>query len=512
VRRERAFLGASATICLLSWVFFFPTPRAEHESGQPDDLGARIAQACSQCHMLPPPALLPKHQWRDKVNTMFHLANLELLGKYGRPIWDLDPPQVANYYIERAPTELTAEPWRSAGVSPKLNFERRFLSGGSMVVERPGGANVQLYDIFEDIPGPELIVCDMLSGWVSWTDPKDPEMGLQPIAHLKHPCRSELVDLDQDGKMDLLIAELGDPLPSDAELGSVALLRRLEGREFEVVRLTPNMGRVADARAADFDGDGDLDIVVAEFGWRKLGSIRYLENVSQRPSDLRFEMRQLDPRHGTIHVPIVDLNNDGKPDFIALISQEFETVVAFLNKGNGEFDVEEIYVAPHPHWGSSGIEVLDFDGDGDLDVLMTNGDTLDDMELRQHHGISWLENKGTFPFTRHEIDFYYGVHRAVAGDLDGDGDLDIVACSFLPDLPDERLEALSLSGIVWYEQVEPGKFVGRPIVEGIRCDFPTLVLGDFDGDNRLDIIVANLMGTPRADGSEPALVESFRRK
>ena len=511
-RQRESIIACAAALVSGTLITLFLTIQTGIGSAQGPGLDARIAEACSQCHQLPTPDVLPKSEWRDKINTMFHLANLELLGKYGRPIWDLDPPQVANFFIERAPEELKALPWRSAGVSPKLKFEHSRLSGGSMIIERPGGANVQLHDLFKDIPGPELVVCDMLSGWVSWTDPKDPSMGLQPIVQLKNPCHSELVDLDQDGKKDLLISELGDPLPSDAEFGSVALLRRTNDRQFEVIRLTPNIGRVADARPADFDGDGDLDVVVGEFGWRKLGSIRYLENVSSKPSDLKFEMRQIDPRHGTIHVPVVDLNGDGRPDFIALISQEFETVVAFVNQGSGEFTAEDIYVGPHPHWGSSGIEPLDFDGDGDLDVLMTNGDTLDDMKLRQYHGISWMENTGKFPFTRHEIDFYYGVHRAEAGDLDGDGDLDLAACSFLPDLPDERLKALTLSGLVWYEQTSPGKFVGHPVVDGIRCDFPTLELGDLDGDGRLDIMVANLMGTPRPDGSEPALVEIFRQK
>jgi len=292
----------------------------------------------------------------------------------------------------------------------------------------------------------------------------------------------------------------------------VALLHRKGPRAFDVVRITPNLGRVADARAADFDKDGDLDVVVAEFGWRKLGSIIYLENVSQRPGDLQFKQKMLDPRHGGIHVPIVDLNGDGNLDFIALISQEFETVAAFLGKGNGEFEVEEIYAGPHPHWGSSGIEPLDIDGDGDLDVLMTNGDTLDDMKLREYHGISWLENTGKFPFVRHEIDVYYGVHRAEMGDLDGDGDMDIVACSFLPDLPDARLKELSLSGMVWYEQVSKLKFEPRVFVEGLRCDFPTLDLGDIDGDGRLDIMVANLMGTPTADGEPPPLVEIYHQE
>ncbi len=477
----------------------------------PSASDARIEEACSQCHRLPPADVLPRAEWREKVNAMFHLANLELLGKYGRPIWDLDPPVVAAHFAAGAPDQLEAPVWGPAPVSPRVRFERRQLSGGSMLAERPGGANVQLHDLFEDVAGPELIVCDMLSGWVSWTSPRDPQGKLEPIAQLKNPCHSELVDLDHDGQKDLLIAELGDPLPSDAEFGSVALLRRTGPRQFEVRRLTPNIGRVADARAADFDGDGDLDVVVAEFGWRKLGSILYLENVSSRPSELKFEIRVMDPRHGTIHVPIVDLNRDGKPDFIALISQEFETVVAYLNLGNGDFEPREIYSAPHPHWGSSGIEPLDFDGDGDMDVLMTNGDTLDDMKIRHYHGISWLENRGTFPFTRHEIDRYYGVHRAEAGDLDGDGDLDLVACAFLPDLPDAERRRLGLVGLVWYEQTAKGKFTKHAVVEDLRCDYPTLDLGDFDGDRRLDIMIANLMGTPREDGSEPALVEIFRR-
>jgi hypothetical protein len=382
--------------------------------------------------------------------------------------------------------------------------------GGQTILERPGAANVQLHEIFPDVPGPELIVCDMLSGWVTWVDPDDPEMELQPLAHLKNPCHSEIVDLDKDGNLDLLIADLGEPLPSDAQFGAVILLRGVGDHKFETVRLAENLGRVADARPADFDGDGDLDIVVAEFGWRKLGTVLYLENQSNPASELKFEPRILDPRHGAIHVPVVDLNDDGKPDFFALLSQEHESVAAFINKGNGEFSVENVYSGPHPHWGSSGLEPLDFDGDGDLDLLMTNGDTLDDMKIKEYHGIAWLENKGKFPFEEHRIDFYYGVHRAEFGDLDGDGDFDIVACSFLPELPDSRLEEVDLSGLVWYEQGPKGSFQKHAIVN-IRCDFPTLDLGDFDNDGLLDIMVGNLMGQPRPDGSDPPLVEIFHQ-
>ena len=33
----------------------------------------------------------------------------------------------------------------------------------------------------------------------------------------------------------------------------------------------------------------------------------------------------------------------------------------------------------HPAWGSNGLELVDMDGDGDLDALVCNGDALDDM-------------------------------------------------------------------------------------------------------------------------------------
>ena len=245
-----------------------------------------------------------------------------------------------------------------------------------------------------------------------------------------------MVDLDGDGIQDILVSDLGSFPPTDRRCGSVVWLRGERDGSFTPFTILDGVGRVADAEAADFRGVEKQDLVVGVFGWQKTGEILYLENHSADRDHPKFEPRVLDDRHGTIHVPVCDLHGDGRKDFIALISQEHETVVAFLNDGKGNFEKQTIFTAAHPAYGSSGIQVVDFNGDGLPDVLYTNGDVLDKPYLlKPYHSVQWLENpgKGKFPWVHHPLAPMYGVHRAVAADLCGDGRLDVAAVCFLPE-------------------------------------------------------------------------------
>ena len=81
-----------------------------------------------------------------------------------------------------------------------------------------------------------------------------------------------------------------------------------------------------------------------------------------------------------------------------------------------------------------------------------------------------------------------GVHAAKAADLDGDGDLDVVAAALLAGGSD--VDERTLPALVWLEQTKPGTFARHTIEMG----FPrhaTLDVGDVDGDGDIDIVVGN---------------------
>ncbi len=91
---------------------------------------------------------------------------------------------------------------------------------------------------------------------------------------------------------------------------------------------------------------------------------------------------------------MVDINGDGRADFLALVSNESESVEAFLNQGNGKFHRQTLWRAPDLTCGSQGIDVVDLNGDDKMDVLYANGDAFDNMYLSPWHGVQWLENLG----------------------------------------------------------------------------------------------------------------------
>jgi hypothetical protein len=473
---------------------------------QSDEQQARVT--CGGCHAFPPPEILPRDAWRNELVRMMFIRENRLppigVASYRTVQLPPDLERVLPFFTTHAPEHLAApEPWPDVSESP-VTFERH----GMTMPEMPGTpavSNVTLVD-FDGDRKLDVLGADMRQGVIFTGRLASAADALSIVASVPHPAHVALSDVDGDGVKDLLVAELGDFFPADHSKGAVIWLRGSGNGKFGAFWLD-GWPRVADVEAADFNGDGKTDLAVAAFGWHKTGQIAIVENRTTNPSQPQFITHPIDPRPGAIHVIPVDLNRDGRMDFVTLLAQEHETVIAYINKGTGDFAFEQkvIYAAPHPNWGSSGIQLVDLDKDGDLDVLLTHGDTFDDGIVKPYHGIQWLENRGGYPFVEHTLAQMPGVHRAVAADLDGDGDLDVVACALFAAGSD--VDERTLPALVWLEQTKPGTFVRHTIEMG----FPrhaSLDVGDVDGDGDIDIAV----GYFSMDRSSAAWVDVWRNQ
>lgn len=458
----------------------------------PADIAEQVHSFCgAACHAYPPPDSFPRRYWRAEVQRGFKFYDDSGLSLRPPPV-----ESVVRYYEERAPEELAAPEIKPASRPSALRFERISYPGPA-IPERFAIADVNLVRL--SASGPlDILASEMRAGLVMHLRPADPSPAWKVLARGGHPARTSVIDLDGDGLRDILVADLGNFGPTDRRCGRVVWLRARADGSFSPITLLEGVGRVADVQAADFRGVGRLDLVVAAFGWQSTGDLLYLENQTTDWEKPQFVSRVLDERHGAIHVPVTDLNGDGKPDFVALFAQEHETVVAFQNEGGGAFRKETLYTAPHPGYGSSGIQLVDLDGDRRLDVLYTNGDTLDEPYLfKPYHGVRWLRNRGGLRFEARLLTPMPGVHRAVAGDLLGRGRQDVVAVSFLPHDKFPERKARKADAVVLLEQVEAGRFE-RHALATVDCDHTTCAVGDLYGTGRLDLVVGHF-SSPSTD-------------
>ena len=292
--------------------------------------------------------------------------------------------------------------------------------------------------------------------------------------------QNSAVDIDGDGDLDVIaVSSIG-----------ITWYENVDGQgTFGGNHLITN--ETDDCRSffvGDIDGDNDLDVVSSSQNDLK---IAWYENLDGLGS---FGPQQvvLDSIYYPRSIYLEDMDNDSDLDIVVAFPPG-GLIIWYENiDGQGTFNVEHL-VDPFVY-ASVSIIVKDIDGDSDKDILYADisGDT-----------IGWYENEnGLGAFGEKQIVSLetWGVNAIHAADIDLDGDFDVLSASGL----DQK--------VAWYENLDGQGVFGPQKIISIGSTQPNSVYaGDLDGDGDLDVVFTsdyddkiawheNLMNTPAISG------------
>ncbi len=362
---------------------------------------------------------------------------------------------------------------------------------GHGFTEPPQISNIEAVDLDKD-GLLDLIVCDCRSNSVNWIRqyPKGVFTETTLASDLIAPAHAQIIDFDNDGDNDIMVAVLGMLFPNNDKIGSVVILENDGTNHFIKHVVADKIARVSDVRAGDLDGDGDMDLAVAEFGYDD-GETRWMENLG----NWKFKSHILQSLSGPINVEIVDIDNDNDLDIVSLVSQEWEEIYCFVNDGKGNFQPKLLFGSSNEDFGSSGIYITDLNKDGYQDILYTNGDAFDYIPPRGRpwHGVQWLENKGNLNFVYHRICNFMGAYNVRPCDIDNDGDIDLFVVSGF-----NKWEDPNAQSFIWLENDGKMNFTMHNIASN-PTHLLTLALGDFNGDGLMDMVTGGMHTYPPYD-------------
>ena len=279
------------------------------------------------------------------------------------------------------------------------------------------------------------------------------------------------------GRFDMLTMGIMDP--NDSTAGT--LNRQQNGA---ITPLIPNLKRPVHASYGDLNGDGREDAVICQFG-NYTGQLTWFEQQANG-----YKAHLLDPVPGARNTIIRDVNGDGRPDIIALLTQGDEQVAVYYNTGTDAktsgFQKETVLRFP-PVYGSSYVEMSDVNGDGHPDLIYTNGDNADySYSLKAYHGVRIYLNDGHFRFKQAWFYPMNGASKVLARDFDGDGDVDLAAIAFFPDYTKTPVESF-----IYFENQGKLTFKPRTFPHPEQGHWLTMDAGDVDQDGDIDLLLGS---------------------
>jgi sugar lactone lactonase YvrE/predicted Fe-Mo cluster-binding NifX family protein len=235
----------------------------------------------------------------------------------------------------------------------------------------------------------------------------------------------------------------------------------------------------------DLDGDGRPDLVVANSGSNTFSVYRNTSSSGSIGAGSFAAKVDFATGSEPKSIAIGDLDGDGRPDLVVANSGSNIVSVYRNTSSSGSISAGSFAAKVDFVTGSfpSSVAIDDLDGDGKLDLIVANAGSNTVSVFRNTASISSIVS-GSFAA---KVDFATGSFpRSVAiGDLDGDGKLDLIVANAGSNTVSVFRNTASSSSIVL------GSFA-------TKVDFATgtspysVAIGDLDGDDKPDLIVANL--------------------
>ncbi len=459
-----------------------PVPVAAALTGK-----ALAATHCGACHLVPEPALLDQESWQKVLPRMGNHLGIypddssravcrdvaALVKRHsGRDVYPARPAllpadwdRLTGYYLENAPAQ---PPPPGEHPAPRKQLPLFKVVDPGFRLPPPSTSLIRI-----DPAGQKIYLGDIHTRSLYTFDRRGQLLETEPVGEGPSALRV--------GPQELRITVMESFYPTEHPSGAVLSIRNPGGNKAYGM-LLDGLHRPVHAEWADLNADGREDVVVCEYG-SHTGRLAWYEQRGD--GYVRHVLRNLP---GATRTQVYDFDGDSRPDILALMAQGQEGLFLYYNQGAGGFREELVMQFP-PSYGSVYFELVDFNGDARPDILYANGDNADFTQaLKRYHGVRLLRNNGA---NRFEEVFFYplpGAYKATASDFDGDGDLDIAAISFFPDF-----ENAPHAGFVYLENTGKRGFTGYTFPQSVRGRWMVMDAGDLDGDGDTDLVLGSCL-------------------